>query len=301
MREKIQGIGWLARRTPDPWSTVAFYRDVLGITQLRDRDWAETDKERNSSIMMWAGESTAFWVTEGGTRPPVFTDRNQEGVVPLWRVYGIDGVVDRITKAGATIINDMRNDDRRIIYFLDPSGNITGLQERARTSDRDEDQEAYRRWDAGETTIAGVKPLAPDLQHLAWIVIFSHDPESEVKFWSEIMGLEAKGSNGNMLPVGEGMLLEISKRAEGWNDPTPTDRKDVNNVPILRVHGLDSMYEEMASKGVRFTNTPFHGRTGALAYFLTPSGQVFGLQERDPNSVRMEDQEADRRWAALGN
>ncbi|GIW06511.1 MAG: hypothetical protein KatS3mg060_1316 [Dehalococcoidia bacterium] len=289
MRDNFQGIGWFARKSPDPHPTIDFYRDVMGLPGIRGRAYSQ---------MFWVGDTTVLWVSIGGTRPPVYTDRSQAPLIPVFRCHGIQTTIDRLTAAGVTFINDFRPEPyNRLAYFLDPSGNVTGLQERSRESPRPQDREAWRRWDAGETRVEGLPPLPPDIQELGWVVLRVTDLARSTAFYRDVVGfpLVHERPGGAMFSLGETVLMDIQPGGEP--QPPFADRKDANNCVIMRVHGLDELADEMAAKGVQFVNPPFDG-SGRLAYFTDPDGILWGLQERLPGSPRPEDIEAERRWAA---
>jgi predicted enzyme related to lactoylglutathione lyase len=289
MHEHYHGVGWFARKTPDPHPTIDFYRDVVGFPGIRGRAHSQ---------MFWVGETTVLWISRGGTRPPVMTDRAQAPVVPVFRCHGIQGTIDRLKAAGTVFLNDFRPEPyNRLAYFLDPSGNVTGLQERSRESPRPHDREAWRRWDAGETRIEGLPPLPPDIQSLGWVVLRVTDLDRSKAFYRDVVGfpLVSERDGGAMFDLGETVLLDIQPGGEP--QPPIADRTEANNCVMMRVHRLDELAAKLAANGVRFVNPPFDG-SGRLAYFTDPDGILWGFQERLPTSPRAEDIEAARRWAA---
>lgn len=286
MAGSIQGLGWFVRRSADPPKLSAFYRDVVGLSVLRSSP---------TVTMFWAGESTVIEVNIGGSPNPVYTDRSQAPCVPIFRVHGYEHTKARLEAAGVTFINDITREFNRLGYFLDPDGNVTGIQDRNRLSPRAADHEAWRRWDAGETTMPGAEPLAPDIQHLGWVVNRYENRDAMVQWYQDVVGLKM-GVPPIMLDLGDTILFE---GAEGCPpQPIPADRQEVSNTFILRVHGIDDVVADLKAKGVHFVNEIFEIPGGRLAYFTDPEGHLVGLQERNSASERAEDYEAIRRWEA---
>lgn len=292
MNPHIQSLGWVWRRTPDPEPTIAFYRDVLGLPVLRSNP--------GESAMLWTGETSVLWITTGGSRPPEYTDRAQQASVPIFRCRGIDDVEQRVVASGARILQSGTTHDSRLTYFVDPSGNITGLQERAGHMLRIEDQEANRRWAAGRPAIPGAPALPDDIQGLDWVLMFGVDPRgTTIPFYRDVLGLDLTDPQAGMLWLGETALL--GQLGGGSAQPIPSDRAEVNNGIILRVHGIEELVADLKAKGVRFVNDLFPARRGnnnQLAYFVDPEGRLMGLQQRGIPVERVEDEEAERRWAA---
>jgi predicted enzyme related to lactoylglutathione lyase len=288
MRDTIIGLGWFVRRTSDVERLASFFRDVVGLPVLR---------EIGPSVHFWAGEATVFELAPGGRPNPDYTDRAQAPSVPIFRVHGIRGTIRRLREAGVRFINEFEREHNHLAYFLDPLGNVTGLQERYRSSDRAEDREAWRRWDAGETRIEGVPPLPPDLQHLGWVVFRSLDVPAQIAFYRDVVGLDVAVSYSDsnaLLSLGDGVLLELSPGSSP--QPRPTDRSEVTNTPVLRVRDLDGMVADLKAHGVHFVNDPFAIPGGRIAYFVDPENHLMGIQQRDRDSDRVEDREARRRW-----
>jgi predicted enzyme related to lactoylglutathione lyase len=286
MRENIQGFGWFVRRSMQPEKLSAFYRDVVGLPVLRGSP---------SVTMFWGGESNVIEVNTGGAPNPGYTDREQAPCVPIFRVHGYDSVMKRLQDAGVKFINDITREYNRLGYFLDPDGNVTGIQERNRQSPRDADHEAWRRWDAGETTMPGSPPMPPDIQHIGWVVNRYEDSDAMLQWYQDVVGLDM-AVPPRMLNLGDTVLFEGGDGCP--RQPIPKDRTEVSNTFILRCHDIDGIVADLKSKGVQFVNEIFPIPGGRLAYFVDPEGHVVGLQQRTSESERAEDFEANRRWEA---
>jgi predicted enzyme related to lactoylglutathione lyase len=274
-------LGWFMRRVPDRGPTVAFYRDVLGLPVLPVPRRAE---------MFWAGETMVFCIGDGGAEPPVFTDRTQSTCIPVFRCINLESVMERVTKAGRPVINDRQLDHGRLIYVLDPSGNVTGFQERYRNSTRQQDADAFRRIDNGENTLAGVGPMPPDIYGLGWIVSWFENEESQIAWYRDVAGFSESGnpthSGGAMLSLGTSVLFDA--KGGGQRVPPVTNRLEASNLFIMRVDNFDEVVAGLKQRGAEFFHEPFDNG-GKLAYIVDPEGQLIGFQQRHDDSPRPED------------
>lgn len=261
------------RRTPATEETAAFYRDVVGLPLL-----ATTGATR----LFWAGETIGFCIAPGGSVPPRYRDRTETTCIPVFRCVDLASVLARIRAAGLPLLTERQLVQGRLVYLLDPSGNVTGFQERYRFSGRPEDREAFRRLDAGEHQLPNVPPMPPDLYGLGWVVSWFVDEERAIAFYRDVIGLPDSGNpvngGGALLSLGPTVLLDA--KGGGRPQPVVTDRRLANNLFVLRVADLAAEVERLRSHGVRLVHEPFATASGRCAYLADPEGQLIGLEER---------------------
>jgi predicted enzyme related to lactoylglutathione lyase len=247
--------------------------------------------------MFWLGEVFSIECLPGGGARPEYTDRTQVPMIPVIRSHAVGGVIDRLQAAGVRFINDLTQHNYRIAYFVDPSGSVTGVQERFPESMRAPDHEAKRRWEAGTTTIPDVPPMPADLHALGWVIMRVADVGRETAFYRDVIGLDVieDGGRETWLSLNETAVLGLLPG--GAPAPIPADRSEVNDTFILRVQDIDGIVADLRAQGVRFVNEPFDIPGGRLAYLADPEGRTIGIQQRFPSSDRAEDAEAARRWA----
>lgn len=288
MRTGIVGLGWFVRRSPDPNALRTFYRDVIGLPELRAGEISA----------YWVGETMALELAPGGRPEPPYRDRTEAPCVPVFRVVSMERVVERLKAAGVVFLNEPFERPHSVFaYFLDPAGNVTGLAERRRTSPRPEDIEAWRRWDSGRLTLPGVRALPPHFISLGWVVLRCRNVGRVATFFHEVVGLDLAHETGDskVFAVGELERLEIAPG--GTPQPIPHDRTEVSNTFLLRVDDADRLSGELLAAGARMINAPFDVPDGRVAYFVDPEGHLFGLQSRSSSSPRPEDREAFARRA----
>lgn len=283
MRPGIYGLGWFIRRSPDHEHLTAFYHDVVGLPVIR----------RGNLTAFWAGETAVLEVSYGGERQPEYRDRADVPTIPVFRVLSLERVVDGLKARGVKFLNEPFEKPHALLaYFLDPSGNVTGIVERRRTSDRPEDIEAFRRWDRGRLSIPGVDPLPPHFQHLGWVILRCQDQQGIVEFYQDAIGLDFvhKTDRSTFLSFGDVERLEIATGSTP--QPAPADRMQASNSFLLRVDNVDRQMDEMVKRGAAVVNEPFDIPGGRLGYLVDPEGHVFGLQQRNADTTRPEDKEA---------
>lgn len=298
MSDHIQCLGWIVRRTEDPMPPGEFYRDVIGLPEVRRRD---TDRARN--IMVWSGMySVIETMWQGKPHPPVKTIEDA-AVVPIFRVRDFDSVHTRIVEAGApSVPSNAPADDTA--YFADPDGFIFGIRAPTAGSDLAPDIEAEKVWQDGVVRLPDTPPMPSDIQDIGWLRLHVADPQALVPFYCRTVGLdllENNGDGGVSMHLGGTTSLEL--KPGGTVRPIPNDRKDVPDVWILRGYNFDSFVEKMKAADVPLINALTLG-AGSLNYYADPEGNVFGFQERkaynpdDPLTHRIEDRAARAAWDA---
>ena len=273
-----------------------FYRDVLGLPELRRRD---TDRARN--IMLWTGNySVIETIWQGQPHPAVNTVEEAE-VVPIFRVHDLDAVHSRLVKAGTTFLPAPDRDDGTI-YFKDPDGFVAGLRAPTAGSDLAPDMEADRRWQNGPPRLPDTPMMPDDVQDIGWLRLHTADPQALSLFYCRTVGLEALENNGDdgvSLHLGGTVSLEL--KPGGSTRPIPNDRKDVPDVWIMRGYNFETFTKAMSEADVPLVNSLTLG-AGSLNYYADPEGHVFGFQERkaydpdDPLTHRIEDRAARTAW-----
>lgn len=298
MSNYIQSLGWVVRRTEDPMPQGEFYRDVVGLAEVRRRD---TDQARN--IMLWAGMFTSFeTIWQGQRHPPVETVEDAE-VVPIFRVRDLELVRQRLEAANTRFVpaSSPRDDT---LYFTDPDGFVSGIRAPEAGSDLAPDMEADSLWPDKVVSIPDVPPLGDGVQDIGWLRMHVADPQALAPFYTQTVGmdlLENNGAEGVSLHMGSTTTLEL--KPGGKSRPTPGDRKELPDVWIFRGYGFDGFTQKMADANVPLVNELTLGG-GSLNYYADPEGHVFGFQERrayiadDPLTHRPEDRVARAAWDA---
>ncbi|MFL2769798.1 MAG: hypothetical protein ACJZ9F_02190 [Rhodospirillaceae bacterium] len=296
MTKHIQTLGWVVRRTKDPMPPGIFYRDILGLPELRRRD---NDRARN--IMLWAGHFSALetiWL--GKPHPPVSRIEDAE-VIPIFRVRNLGAVRARLERFKVNFIPPSDPNDETL-YFTDPDGFVSGIREPEAGSDLTPDIEANRIWREGIISLPDTPNMPSDIQDIGWLRIHVQDPHALAPFYSGVVGLdllEDNNSCGVSLHIGETTSLELCPG--GSRRSTPKDRKDLPDVWILRGYDFKVFTENMAEANVPLVNELILG-AGSLNYYADPEGHVFGFQERraydpeDPLTHRIEDRVARAAW-----
>ena len=273
-----------------------FYRDVLGLPELRRRD---TERARN--IMVWAGNYSVIETIWQGQPHPDGSAVEDVEVVPIFRVRNLDSVRERLSRAGTRFLPSPEL-DAGTVYFTDPDGFVAGLRAPVPGSDLAPDMEADRRWREGPPQLPDTPPMPQDIQDIGWLRLHVADPQALSLFYCRTVGLDVLENNGEAgvsLHLGGTGSLELAPG--GSVRPAPKDRKEVPDVWIFRGYGFDAFTGAMAEADVPLVNALTLG-AGSLNYYADPEGHVFGFQERraydpdDPLTHRIEDRIARAAW-----
>jgi catechol 2,3-dioxygenase-like lactoylglutathione lyase family enzyme len=141
----FQELGWIVRRVSDVAAMAAFYRDVVGL---------EVIGEENGRTLLDLGDNVTLELAAGGKINPPLTDRRSRPNVFILRLHQLAPMIAKLRAHGVRFANELIQWDRGALsYFLDPEGNLVGLEEKYHPSRYapaqppfPEDLEAERRW-----------------------------------------------------------------------------------------------------------------------------------------------------------
>ena len=260
MKTGVQSLGWYVLRAADPVPLIRFYRDVLGLSELRGREAPPAD----ASAMLWAGGTTVFEPNRlSGGQDSDKTDATVDACpfTPVFQTVDPD-----ITRKRLELEPVSERDGTA--YFQDPLGFFFALEPGKPTEDR--------------LTPPGIKPLAEDLLCLGRLEMRVPDPESVATFYRETLGLKVRGISEQTTTVdmGDGATLEIKS---GGRPETIkiSDREDAAMVPVFRLYDYDHFKTKMNEKCAPcLQEVELTG--GRIWYGWDPAGNLFGFQERRP-------------------
>jgi len=303
MRDGIQGLGWFVRRTEQPLNLTAFYRDALGLVELRR--W---EVEGEEGAMLYAGDVGVFEINtigKGGARPLGSETPETAPCTPVFRVHGAGSVADRLTAAGATIERDDRDAAEgftKTLWLKDIGGHLMGLREADPDSGLTSDSLAADAWSTRETDAPPFGLPANGVQDIAAVRLTVPDVPETARFYMDAVGLDLlteTKDGGAILYLGSTAVLELTKGKEAPNPPE--DRTMAADAFVLRTYDYIGLRASMASHGAKVINT-LERAGGNMDMVLDPAGHLFGFQERIPpdpeipTSNLVEDVYARERW-----
>ena len=117
---------------------------------------------------------------------------------------------------------------------------------------------------------------------IATVAVYVENQPKALAFWTEQVGFmlhrkESMGPGGDWLEVGPheaGARLVIYPRGlvDDWAQRKPS--------VVFECDDIQATYQQMAGRGVTFTQAPKPMPWGPFAIFLDPEGNWFGLRER---------------------
>lgn len=293
-------MGWYMRRTADSHELGDFYTDVIGLPMLRGgRPWPVT--------MYWSGDATVFEL-KSDEEPMPERDQNPDTApcTPIFRVYGLNGLVARLRDKGVEIVREEQlKPGQRQAVALDTDSQLIAFRETERGAGNAIDEEAWRRRDAGYSFDPGCGAMPADIQVMDGVVMRVADLAKMREFYTKIVGFPMIESTDEVVTfdLGDNTFLEL--RPGGHEVPVPKDRVEITNSFILRLQDTEAFKQHVKAHGVHFPNEHIQWKRAHLAYFADPEGRIIGIEQRyDPKDyledveIYPEDIETERRFAA---
>lgn len=119
------------------------------------------------------------------------------------------------------------------------------------------------------------------IRAIATAAIYVEDQAQSLKFWTDQVGFtvqrsESMGPNGSWIEVGpEGaascLVLYPKSMMEDWSERKPSI--------VFSCDDIDRTYEELAGRGVQFSQLPEEMAWGKFAVFEDQDGNWFGLRQ----------------------
>lgn len=294
MRAGYQSLGWWVRRPPGvaAYALDEYYTQVVGLPLLR---------QGGSASLFWAGEDLVYEIMGDDDPAPADTTHDGAQLLPIFRSHDLVATVRRFEAAGYPIEAEEICAYATTVWIRGADRLLLGFEERRDDSPFDADVEALRRWRTGTATrLDGVASLAPELQYLSRIRRRVEDPAAVGAFYRDVLGFDVVGTDAGaqVFSLGDTVLLEVLPG--GTARALPTDRNQLHDTFVSRIHGFVPYVEALTAAGVDWVGEQFHFDIGAkLAYFADPEGMVIGVQSRTLEGNYAEDLEAERRWAKV--
>lgn len=288
MRPNYQSCHSYIRRPNVPADVLTpFYRDVVGLPIIRPV---------GEMVTFWAGEDLGFEIKCDDLDRGDHADPSQAQCLPLFRTYDLAATTLRLDGADVSWSTDRTEYGVRV-WAACPDGHLIGFEERSVESPLASDQEAATRWLHAKPRLADLPALPGELQYLNRIVTRVDDVAGVSGFYSDVLDLDLLGyeSGSALHSLGDTVILEIAPG--GFRRDPPTDRIEVANVLMTRVHDLDDCLTDAVSGGARLCGDVIEFFTGTrAAYLIDPEGNLFGVQQRTLWGDYPEDLESDWRW-----
>jgi len=112
---------------------------------------------------------------------------------------------------------------------------------------------------------------APMITKIVDVAIVVSDSKKSLKWYTEVLGLEAKDTKGHWITVAPKGSKTVLHLCEG-------EKLEKGNTGIaLETDDIDKTYKALKAKGVKFPHPPKDEGWGVFAQFEDPDGNVIWL------------------------
>lgn len=118
------------------------------------------------------------------------------------------------------------------------------------------------------------------IDHVCNIFTFVEDQEKAKKFWTEKVGFEVKCSQ----PMGKYLWLEVVPKGSQtsivlYPKSSRENAQKSESIITFFTKDIQKTYEELSSKGVKFTKEPENTGFGIFTEFYDEDGNIFSLKQ----------------------
>lgn len=121
------------------------------------------------------------------------------------------------------------------------------------------------------------------INKVAKLGVCVRDQERALKFYTEVLGFEViadlpMGKNARWIEVGpKGAETKLAL----WTPPGLEDRIGTFSGIVFEADDVEGTHQELAKKGVNFTQAPVKQAGGVMGQFTDPDGNIFVLRGPD--------------------
>ena len=276
MKNSIQNIGWLLRRTHNTKLISNFYENVIQVPIIRTHD---------KNLIHWCGGTTVLGFNKVSNQNNLIEDNGN--FIATYKVRSISKFKELSKKRDAQITQKKINGTT---LFKDPENITFGLKEVSEKAPDYFDNDWIHMKTRQDQSLNNDLVLSNNFLGISSFTIKSKDWGENAEFYKKYLQLSTVFQNDQRIELALDNQTLLIFMLSKVNNSNYDSRMDIRQSFVFRALNAKIVANTLQSQGYKLLEKPHTtgDKAGEIYYFKDVSGQVFGIQTRE-NSDRIED------------
>jgi predicted enzyme related to lactoylglutathione lyase len=276
MKNNIQNIGWLLRRTHDTKLISNFYENVLQVPIIRKHD---------ENLIHWCGNTTVLGFNKVSNHNNLIEDNGN--FITTYKVRSITKFKELSKKKYPQLTNKKINS---ATLFKDPENITFGLEEVSENAPDYFDNDWINIKIKQDQSLNNDFVLSNNFLGISSFIIKSKNWEKNADFYKQYLKLDTVFKDDQRIELALDrhtlLIFMLSKIKNSYYN----SRLNIRQSFVFRSLNAKVVADELQTQGHKLIEKPHTtgDQAGEIYYFNDIAGQVFGIQTRK-DSKRIED------------
>ena len=276
MKNSIQNIGWLLRRTHNTKLISKFYENVIQLPIIRMHD---------ENLIHWCGGTTVLGFNKVSNQNNLIEDNGN--FITTFKVRSISKI-NELSKTRDPQLTHKKINGTAL--FKDPENITFGLKEVSEKEPDYFDNDWINIKKRQDQSLTNNFVLSNNFLGISSFIIKSKNWEKNAEFYKEYLQLNTVFQDDQRIELALDSQTLLIFMLSKINNSHYNSRLHVRQSFVFRALNAKIVADELQTQGHKLIEKPHTtgDHAGEIYYFKDVSGQVFGIQTRK-NSHRIED------------